>query len=234
LRWPHATEFSDVHISKPTAQTSACSLAHYISYWQGVDATYPLLVKAIIAIAKLHPTEADCERVFSSLKWMFDRLRTSAKEDLVETTVCGASAVNFLHNSVVEEDNFSAPRQAPADAEDPTPQSRDYSHLKVEQAEEILSLYLKDVIEPAEAQAREELAPHNAACGRCGCEDPPDDLSDDSDDSDFDDPGAINWIECTVCQTWYHNRCVRVSLAAARTHHWRCETCVGAGATVIE
>jgi hypothetical protein len=231
-----ATEFTDVHISKPPTQASACSLAQFILYWQGVEATYPMLCKAIIAIAKLHPTEADCERVFSSLKWMFDRLRTTAKEDLVETTVCGASAVNFLHNAVFDEVDFSAPRQAAADTEEEQAQvSREYSHLTVEHAEAILTLYHKEVVEPAAAQARENVGPNNAACGRCGNEDVPDDLSVDSDDSDFNDPsGATNWIQCTVCQTWFHNCCVRVSPAAGRSHHWRCETCVGTGATVID
>jgi hypothetical protein len=127
-------EFNQIHHSKPDRRQGPCNLTEYVDYWSKI-CSYPLLVSAIIAIAKIHPTEADCERAFSGLKWMFNRLRTTAGEDLVEATVCGASAVNFLTNCEITEDTFTAPRVVQVDeGTDPT----GFASLRAEDAEEIV------------------------------------------------------------------------------------------------
>ena len=217
--------FTQVHISKPEPDSSRCTIEQYAKYWNEQD--YDLLVQVILAIANINPTESDCERVFSKLKWTFNRLRNRAGEDLVEKSILGQAAVHMLNNLEVDEDLGATPIAEPTPIpEDETEKQRkarefaDLRSLRVDQAEALLKMFRDEVFTPAQQRLNErDEQPSDEICGKCHRAE-----------------GAIwpgrepnvDWNKCSKCNAWFHNTCVELDPTEDPPvlDAWKCSKCV--------
>ena len=221
--------FTQVHTSKPEPDSSPCTIAQYTKFWNDQD--YDLLVQVILAIANINPTESDCERVFSKLKWTFTRLRTRAGDDLVEKSVCGQSAVHMLNNLEVDQGlavaNIAAATPTPEDETEILGEKErkkrefiELRSLRVDQAEALLKLYRDEVWKPAQERLNtRDAQPNDEICGKCHR----------AEAATW--PGReplLDWNQCSKCKVWFHNTCVGLDPTEDTPvlDAWKCSSCV--------
>ena len=222
------TEFNRLHLAKPAIGPESVNASTYKTFWNGVGA-YPLTGAIVRATLVLNPSEADCERVFSSVKWMFNRLRTSTAEDLVEATVCGSSAVQSIFE-LAEGDEEVGPCDA-VQSETRLPIDRDngefaqFTSLHAREALDILQVFEREVLSPLEEERKRNRPANNSnVCAVC----------ESANGECWEGRNGVDWIQCTntECGRWFHNTCVNVDPAeieAAPDIDWLCAGCVQSG-----
>jgi hypothetical protein len=99
------------------------TLEGYGRFWIAQSTFFPKLALGIVTVAKLNPTEAECERSFSVMKFIANRLRTRLDAD--PTQVKGMSAIKFLHNDTsTDSDHEEQPVQRQPQQQPPQQQQQ--------------------------------------------------------------------------------------------------------------
>jgi hypothetical protein len=184
------------------------TLEGYGRFWNAQSTFFPKLALGIVTVAKLNPTEAECERSFSVMKFIANRLRTRLDADLTQATVKGMSAIKFLQNDTsTDSDHEEQPvqqqpqQQPPQQQQQQQPQQVDEDGFKfADFTDQIAGLIIdswatafKETV-PQQRALRQPGPPDDTRCGRCG--------------SLFEDHADGHNIRCTKCMKWFVFECV--------------------------
>lgn len=193
---------------RPVDSMNIINTKSYVSYWADQSNVYPAIAHAVTRIAELNPTEAECERAFSSCKFAFPRLRASSGGDLVEATVVGNSAVAFNFDHVFENEVREIVDADEEPQVDATLTGKDALNLI-----EAWSTFNAPGIERHERRQRRD----NGNCGECG----------KGEDDHLPD---AKWVRCAACTIWFAFECVGINPedeALVRAQEsWNCNDCL--------
>jgi hypothetical protein len=205
------SEWNRMRVEPPRTvdSTVAVKIDDYLAYWG--KTTYENLTAAITRVVETNPTEAECERAFSVIKYAFPRLRMRSNEDLVEATLLGASAVGFLRNYEFDGD------------EPKTTKPKD----EAVQEEEKISVALTGdaamalIVEWEKTQAdpepdRRRVRKESPLCGECKKD-------------DKHHPEGERWVKCCSCTFWFAFSCVGIAeedyIQVEQAEKWTCADC---------
>jgi hypothetical protein len=185
----------------------------YLTYW--AKTPYETLAAAVTRVAECNPTEAECERTFSSIKFAFPRLRGCALEDLVESTCIGASAVAFLRD--IEFGDEPSQRSTPINVDAPTvPDTHGISGDQAMKLLELIDSQLEGAANEVDERRRTRLRLESNLCGICN-----------KPDTGHSDNAC--WVKCTTCAQWYAFECVGIDEddqhLAEQQDTWTCTDC---------
>lgn len=179
----------------------------YGIYW--MKTAYPLMAVAITRLIESNPTEAACERAFSAVKFAFPRLRSTAGDDLVTSTVLGASAVACLKGYDFEDDEPTQVAEVVDDRE------KVNSTLTGEAAMVLISAWC-DIYGANEQPLRRPPRTELQLCGRCR-------------KNGKSHPSDCRWVKCTTCATWFAFPCVGIAdedyVIVEQAETWTCQDC---------
>jgi hypothetical protein len=203
----------------PADKETTFTTEQYTAWWakNGGD-RFPALVGALTKIVTMNPTEAAAERAFSSVKFAFNRLRTSAAADIVESSSVGMSAIAFLHPSHRFEDEPATPTTAiDVDAAEGEEQHVLFTPLRAERAALILDTWNTVVFETIPKERALKIHRAEGDDSRCAlCK------------QRFEDHEDENNLRCKRCDKWFVFDCVGLSAADAdyiRDRDWNCPVC---------
>jgi hypothetical protein len=197
----------------------------YVQFWSNQEVAYPSLAPAIIKIVTTNPTEAECERAFSTCKFAFPRLRKQAGGDLVEATVLGGSAVacKYRHR-YRDEDKDEPPANANEEDAPEVPVTAESVGFNAVFASDIIKAYAEafDYDQAANATGTRRRQPiASELCGVCKTDHADAELPEGQD--------LENWVKCGVCQAWFAYSCVDIDPAdmplIQRMDRWTCPDC---------
>jgi ribosomal protein L12E/L44/L45/RPP1/RPP2 len=212
----------------PAPCDQAFDVEMYCDWWAAQEETYPMLSLATRAIAKMHPTEAACERAFSLLKYAFNRLRSRSREDIVEHTVLGMSAVAFLGGERATRENDSESEDEEKDEEKDKEKDKGSDKVSddapLSRPPTLTALPCKLVIDIWQTVAARAVPPEplykrprsetSTRCGQCNNL-----LKEHSDE---------NNVQCITCKGWFVFECVALSpdmLETVQSADWKCPVC---------
>lgn len=193
----------------PMSPLRAYNTTDYIEYWGHQSHSFPTLAEAIIKIVAMNPTEAECERAFSTCKFAFNRLRTRSSGDLVEATVLGGSAVAHKTNHTYIDVEAPPPKH-----EDVADEDNVAGTLRGIDASTLLNLWASQQAD-APARAPRHRQEEQNLCGIC------------HGDSSKHKPGAL-WCACSTCMQWFAFECVGIADAdqpIIKAMEWFCNDC---------
>lgn len=178
--------------------------ADYVLYW--AKSQFPNLTHGITRVVEGNPTEAECERAFSSVKFSFPRLRSSSSEDLVESTTLGASAVASLRGFKFE---GAEPEQCAEEVDD-----RDKVNVAITGDQAVALLTLWDVAQGQQPEPARRRRVESELCGEC---------------RKVEHPEGTTWVKCTTCATWFAFCCVGIAEEDKQRVEdmltWTCQDC---------
>jgi hypothetical protein len=186
----------------PASEDFEYDTAAFITWWADQSTLFPHLKAAIVAVAQLNPTEAECERAFSCCKFCFH--------------VCGRrprggnSAVAFLNRH-----SFEDVDAVDVDAEPSNDVGEISTKMTGKQAANILNTWhvvVYKAAEPAVTRRRADRV-NDQLCAVC---------------QRGHEEGA-SWVMCNGCSAWFAFACVGISAddeALVRAmERWHCPTC---------
>ena len=198
----------------PATPEQKYTIQEYRDFWNAsIMYGYPNIIWAINTIAACNPTEASCERAFSICKWAFDRLRTRSLADLVEATMRGNSAINFLRGrlSADPEDEEVVTRNEPPTGTD----NFIHTELGVTGATAIITAWAalnsETRVNPPQPRAHREW--HCVACNKHYEEHGPD--------------KSEHWAICDSCRGYFNFDCVGIADIDQPqvSVSWKCRRC---------
>jgi hypothetical protein len=192
-------EWTRMRIEPPRAIDANVALKTeaYLTYW--AKTAYENMACAVCRVVEGNPTEAECERAFSLVKFAFPRLRSSSEADLVTATVIGASAVASARRFDFDDDEPSEVHDAPDDRE-----KVDVA-LTGEAAVQLMAMY-EEVNAPVDEPAARRHRKESQLCGECKKD-------------ETHHPDEARWVKCTTsCGLWFAFCCVGIADEDYRLH----------------
>ena len=210
---PVLAEWQRCKIEPPrTIETNVkVTTVDYTIYWS--KTAFEHLAGAIVRVIEGNPTEAECERAFSSIKWAFPRLRTSSMPDLVKWTCQGASAIALLRNFEFGTESEEPKAKCNPEDVDEVPTTIGFT------AQQAIILIEKWVdcnrLQPDVGPSRRRGRVENQLCGEC---------------NGAHEDSPTRWVKCTTCATWYAFECIGIAdedhVLIEQSVTWNCQDCV--------